>query len=290
MRIFLVVIVVSMMYANVSLAVDVVKVERPLSESDKRTLYKNAVLRAALDASTAEYGPYLFEIAKPIFSPARARVALVKGDLLNTYITSTTVAWEEAAIPVRFPIRKGLPGFRLVLIHKDDVSRFRNVNSIEDLKKFTGGTIGISSVTSTMHSHQFDVLTSSSFDGAFHMLAAKRFDFMSRGVNEVHREMNSGHPAFKDIVIAPDIALHIPLLSYIFISPEHPNLAKRFSDGLAIISKNGTFDAIFERFHGENLRRATLEKRRIIYLENPNLPSSASFDYETLFGNSLTLK
>lgn len=291
MRIILVLIVTLLMsWSNLTISLDVVRVERPLSESDKRSLYKNAVLRAALDASIPEFGPYKIEVAKRVLSPSRAKIEIVEGDVINTYITSASVDWENIAIPMRFPIRKGLTGFRLILVHKDEIARFKDVTSKEDLKKFVSGTIGVGSVAKTLLSHEFDIVKSPSFDSAFHMLAAKRFDFISRGVNEVHREINSGHPAFENLVIAPNIAMHIPLASYIFVSPAYPKLARRFASGLKVIANNGAFDAVFEEFHGENLRRAELDKRRIIFLENPNLPRTASFDYKNLWRKSIAIE
>ncbi len=282
-KLFLLTIAFCLILQNKAAALDEVRVEAPLSKTDKRTLYKNSIIRAALEASTEKFGPYKLATESRIISHERAKRVLPQGKLINVYITNANREWEKLATPIPLPIRKGIPGLRLLLIHKDDAEQFGRITTLEQLKKFTAGSVGKGDVTKSLLNAGFRVESSSSFDGTFHMLSKKRSDFIPRGINEVYREMASGLAAFEDIVIAPNIILHLPIVSYLFVSPKHPRLAERFTLGLKAIIDNGIFDKLFEKYHGKSLVRADLKNRRVIYIENPNLPASVPFSNKNLW-------
>ena len=70
-------------------------------------------------------------------------------------------------------------------------------------------------------------------------------------------------------VIEPTIALKIPSATYIYVSPEAPRLAKRIEKDMKILLKSGELSNIFNRFYEKDIKRATLNNRKIIEVDNP---------------------
>ena len=87
-------------------------------------------------------------------------------------------------LPVRVPTRRGLLGFRLLLIRRQRQSEFRNIRSLDELRRFSIGQGFAWSDAEILRSQGLRVETGS-YEGLFRMLAAGRFDCYPRGINEV---------------------------------------------------------------------------------------------------------
>lgn len=278
-----VLIVSALFFSQIVFGLDLVRVESPLSDTDKRTLYKNELIRLSLEATKAEFGDYLLVTDGPVISQQRAIRLIQDGRILNAYITATSDEWEKQSLAIRIPIRKGLSSYRLLLIHKGDESRFANVETLADLKVFRSGSIGTGTVTRVLQQHGFDLQVSLDFDGVFQMLSARRYDFIARGVNEIYGEIGSGNKVFDNLVIEPHLAIYMPIATYLFVSPEYPQLAKRLEIGLKTMRSNGSFDKLFNEYYGESIRAANIAKRHVITIDNMFLPKSVPVGQQGLW-------
>lgn len=120
------------------------------------------------------------------------------------------------------------------------------------------------------------------------MLMHDRFDYFPRGINEVFDEIEQRHQELPDMVIEPTLAMYLSTPSYIFVSPKHPELAERIETGLRRMIEDGSFDEIFWKFHGENIKKADLNNRKIITLNNPLLTPETPFNEKQLWYNPCT--
>ena len=70
---------------------------------------------------------------------------------------------------------------------------------------------------------------------------------------------------------------------YFFTSQKRPELAEDIRLGLEASIADGSFETLFQRHHGATLRRARLDQRQVIELNNPDLPSETPVDRAELW-------
>jgi len=101
--------------------------------------------------------------------------------------TASSISKEQHLLPIRFPLRKGLLGWRIFLIRKDDQPRFSNVQSLDDLRQFSVGQgqggQGWSDVEILKY-NGFDVSTYPDDERLFLKLVRGEFDIFSRRIFE----------------------------------------------------------------------------------------------------------
>ncbi len=256
-----------------SYALDQINIPQSSAENDTRFIYHEEVLRLALEASTNIYGPY--QINRVAVSGTRQRLLreLIVGDKINVHGAPTQKAWEEQTIPVMFPLLKGLLGYRLMLIHRDNQALFSAVESGTDLAKLRAGLGAQWSTTKAMDTLGFRLVTGDTYEGLFNMLKHKRFDYFLRGVNEIFGEYKARPHLHDDIMIEDTLLVELPLPWYFFVSPTTPRIAERLDYGLHQMKKDGSFDRLFHSYFDESLVLAKWQKRKLIRIPNPLLPS-----------------
>ena len=263
-------------------AADRVITNPKLSKNDARFDYPLLLIRSAMQRTEAEYGAFSIERFSSRVTRARALKELGVGNL-TVYAAPTRPQWEAEAIPVRIPIRKGILGYKLLLIHKDDQDRFDNVQTLDDLKALRLGSGSQWTSSAAYRKLGIKVHGGSKYEPLFGMLAAKRFDYFPRGVNEVFPEMEARKDSHKTLVIATGLAVYIPQPSYFFVSPKYPQLANRIQTGLEAMQADGTLERLFWRYHHSAIEKADLKNRRIIKMENLNLPPGTPFEKSHLW-------
>jgi ABC-type amino acid transport substrate-binding protein len=266
-----------------SLAIQEVRFEKGEGENDVRMAYKVAILRAALDKTIADYGPYTLSTDAPMLNTLRARQALQDGEIINVFIALMDEEWETKTIPIRIPIRRGILNFRILLIHKDDLQLYKNIHTIEDLKRLKAGLQHSWTTTRLMEQTGFEIVKASSYEGLFTMLNSHRYHYLPRGIHEIYDEFDQYKDTLKNIAIEPELLLILPTSAYVFVSPKYPKLAKRLEAGLESMVQDGTLKAIFDTYFAESIEKANLHNRRIIRLTNPSLPQEYPLDRPELW-------
>ncbi|AXE29606.1 amino acid ABC transporter substrate-binding protein [Chromobacterium phragmitis] len=230
------------------------------------------LLRMALDKTVPEYGPYAMRHPAEEMNEPRFMAEAVSGQRVNLVWGATSEERERKLIPIRIPLGKGLLGYRVGLIRAGDQARFSGVRTVDDLKEFSFG-LGPGWGDIPIYRHAGLTIWIDPYEKLFKMLAAGRFDFYSRGVNEVFTEYQAFQLAKQGIVIEQDLLLYYPYPFYFFVSPSSPRLASRLTAGLERMLNDGSFDAIFWRYNRSSIEQAGLARRRIVRLVNPALPA-----------------
>ncbi|MBW8191052.1 transporter substrate-binding domain-containing protein [Neiella marina] len=241
---------------------------------DPRRMHILQVLDEAMKASEDQFGPYFIEITDTRLREQRAVVRLESGTVENVHFGLTSKELERRLLPIRIPIRMGVLNYRLLLIHKDEQARFANIKTLEQLKQLKIG-LGAHWVTRQVLEPQgFEVVpsTTSTGLGLFKMLNNKRFDYTVRGPHEVFHELERFKLDAPDIMIEPNLALHIVAPYYLFVSPKEPELAKRIEAGLVALNESGRLRELFLKYHQRDIGQAHIEQRHIIQIPNPLLP------------------
>ncbi|MGI0115273.1 substrate-binding periplasmic protein [Zooshikella sp. RANM57] len=277
-------ILVTMLFSMTCMANDTVIHPRSQSHKDTRYLDLIALLRKAMDETTKTFGDYTLHAAKKLVSETKSIEELAAGTNLLTVIwTSTSEEKESKLIPIRIPLRKGILGYRLILVTENTQEKLRDVKSLDELKAFTVGQVkGWGDVTIFKH-NQFTVATSSTYESLFKLLATDKVALFPRGVNEVFNEYRVHKGRFPRIKIEEKLLLYYPWPYYFFVARDNERLAERITKGLEKMIKDGSFDTIFNQFHKKAIEQARLNERQLFILENPLLPARTPLQREELW-------
>lgn len=256
----------------------------PAPEYAEDTRYSDLIeiLSMVLDRTTPGFGPATMEPAKAVMNEARYLNDLRDGTGVTIVWSSTSIEKERALLPVRIPLRKGILGYRVALVARDNLARIDQVRTLEDLRKLTiGQGIGWGDVD-LYNSNGLKVITAN-YENLFGMLAAGRFDLFPRGISEAFAEQAARIEEFPNLAIEPDLLIHYPWPYYFFFNKSSAALAGRVEAGLRMMIRDGSFDALFSKYNDAWIRRADLAHRRVIQIANPFLPPETPLDDPTLW-------
>jgi len=246
-----------------------------ISKNDHRRSEVITLMRLALDKTEQEYGPYILEVSKNLTTEQRTIERLINSDEITVAWLDTTQALENKLLPVLIPIQKGIVGYRLLLIHHDNIEKFENINSIKQLQQYKNGLSDGWVNKGIMLENNLPFETGQNYEGLFKMLAVKRFDYFSRGVIEIFQEIEQRKQSLPSLFIEQNIALYYDKPSYLFVSKQKPRYAERMYKGLMALIEDGTFDKIFCQVNGEAIKKSRLSERHIIKLKSQLLLTSA---------------
>jgi len=259
-------------WAPLAHSLDTYRGDFVFNNPDYRDRYALAVLKAALEASSEKYGPFELTTSPLIMERDRLLQEMTKGEMVNLSAQVTSADWERRLVPIRIPIDKGFSGYRIFLIDGRRQAQFSAVRGLPQLKALTVGTGRQWGSTPVLVHNGFKVVRGSSVLGLQAMLAAERFMFFPRSVEEAVYERDAYAPGLPTLAIEQELALYMPLARYFFISPGQPRLAARLEYGMRLIVADGRLDRIFHLAYDGLIEQVGLRKRRIFRLENPFLP------------------
>lgn len=179
---------------------------------------------------------------------------------------------EDELLPIRFPLLKGLLGYRVNIINPATEAAFSEVQSVEDLQQLSFGQgYGWPDVDILRH-NELQVVTTSKYDNLFFMAEGGRFDGFPRGILEPWLELQN-HSEL-DLIVDPHIVMIYHLPFYLFVAPDNAALAQKIALGLELALANGEFDHYFlnHKLVSGSLANAQIKKRKVFHLKNPTLP------------------
>lgn len=188
---------------------------------------------------------------------------------------------ETALLPVRIPLFKGLIGWRIMFIRKENADIFSEVENLTQLKQLTAGLGHDWPDAQIFKYNDLKFTTSSSRDSLVHMLIGKRIDYFPRGVVEIWDEYKQiNHP---DIAVDTHIALVYPSAYYFFFRKGDIHLASLIETGLNNAIADGSFDQLFYQHYGDDIESSQIENRKIFYIQNRALPPSLNMHRKELW-------
>jgi hypothetical protein len=247
----------------------VVTYPRPESLDDARASYPIALLRLSLyKAGDA----YQLEASPVRTQQGRSLLLLEQGKGIDLVWTVTSQAREQALLPVRIPIDRGLIGWRLLLIRPQDRALLAPVKSVTALAPLRAGQGHDWPDTEVLRANGLTVHTSSSYARLFKMLQLGHIQYFPRAVTEIWDELDA--QGERSLAVADGIVLHYPEALYYFVNKSNTALAAAIEKGLRIAIADGSMDALFQRHFGPAIARAALERRTVLTLHNPLLPAA----------------
>lgn len=254
-------------------ATDTIRVSQGQSSKDVRALYTHEVLSKALELTQGSHGPFEVEITSTGLPNQRALEQLqLKDGLFNVAMAITRYEWEKKSIAIRIPVRMGILSYRLLAVHKDNLDKFKDVHTIEQLKSLSAG-LRVSWATSEIMSQQgYKVVNAYGYDSLFAMLEKKRFDYIPRGVHEIYDEISLRNKELPNLVVEPNLAIVIPSPYYIFVSNHAPRIAERLEIGLESMVDQGILKQMLKKYYARFIQKANIKHRRVLHVGNESLP------------------
>ena len=243
------------------------------ADIDARNQYAWRVLRAALDRTVPDFGPY--RMGPSAFMNEARRIHTLERDSgeITLSLFPARADLEDRLIAVRIPVDLGLLGYRVLLIREGDQPRFDKIANLSALSAISFGLVQDWDDVLIMQNAGVPVVKSGTFDGLFKMLAAGRFDAFSRGVSEVIPEIEKRHKELPNLVIERHLLLHYPLPHYFFFAKSESGRkrAERVRIGLEAMVADGSLRAMFDAEFAGAIARLDLPHRRVIEISNPFL-------------------
>ncbi|NLR74544.1 ABC transporter substrate-binding protein [Leeia aquatica] len=263
---------------------------RPETDIDVRDRYAYDLLQEALEHTRKDFGEYVLVRSSSPINRLRSVLALndPNGEV-NVINVPTSVSYEQALRPIRIPIDKGLLGYRLLLIRDKDQPRFDAIRNLDQLRQLRAGLQENWTITDVWRQAGFKVVTSSDYEPLFSMLSYGRFDYFLRGVDEIMPEWQGHHDKLPSLKIEQSLLVYLPLPRYFFTgrTQEGERLGQRIEAGLQRMRQDGRFEQMFQTYQSELLRGLKLQGRRVLRLENPNLPAETPLNDPSLWYSPL---
>ncbi|HOY24201.1 MAG TPA: transporter substrate-binding domain-containing protein [Cellvibrio sp.] len=240
------------------------------SNSQDPSYFFEQLLVLSLDKTRLTDGDYTLGHNTHGGGIARDRAMIVAGVGIDVMWASVTREREEQMRVVPIDLLKNLNNFRVLLVNKGAQPLFSQVQTLNDLRKFTVGSGEHWTDGYIMKDNGFNVMATSSYYGLFKMLAARRFHFISRGLHEIGYDAN----AYKEFGLVKEekllLTYDVPIPYCFFVNKNNIKLADRIDRGLKIAIQDGSFDKLFYQMpsfkEGEDILKSA--NRTLITIKN----------------------
>ena len=179
---------------------------------------------------------------------------------------------ERLLQPVRMDILKGIIGYRVFFVRKEDSARFARMNAQQFRAGVRLGLNGQWADYPIMKNNGYQMLAAIGYESLFEMLVAGRFDAFPRGLNEVGGEMQEQLPRYPALTLEKTKALYYPFPVYFWVSKENTALASRVLQGLKMAERDGSFKALFLLHHADAIRLLAANGWQTTQITNTELP------------------
>ena len=242
----------------------------PLGKKDTaHSLYFPKLLDLALRKTQDSQGSFAIRFFPLPLSTGRVLAKLKSGEGINVTWALPDAQYERDLRRLPISLLRGLSSHRVLLIRAGNGERFKDIDSLEELRKLRAGQGQHWVDTQVLRANQLPVVTSANHERLFNMLARKRFDYFPRGLYEIQTELEQY--ADLNLAIEPGLMLHYPAPMYFYVHPDDESLAQRIEEGLRLAQKDGSFDELFFSMPGFRwgYRQMHNSGRKVLKLDLP---------------------
>ncbi|MFZ6774202.1 amino acid ABC transporter substrate-binding protein [Undibacterium sp. SXout7W] len=263
----------------------VIKVIYSIGEAPNESRFNDVIeiLCTALEKSRPQYGDYECLPYTKLVPKKRVLQELESAEhTINVAWNPTSIELEQRFATIRFPLRKGLLGYRVLLINKENQVKFNQIKTSDDLKKISFGQ-GVDWNDNAIFENHGIKVVQGKYSQLFKMLSANRFDGFPRGIGEILTEYEQNKAENPELMIEKNLLIYYPFPYYFFFNKQDQEIKERVEAGLRIMQKDGSFDAIFNKYYQDAITKLNMKSRRIIRLNNPHLPKDTPINDSKLW-------
>ena len=191
---------------------------------------------------------------------------------VNVVWSMTDKQRESDLLPIRIPIYKGLIGWRVLLMHADNKTRFARLEASDLMAKNSVQGMNWPD-TKILRANGFSVINATDYAEVFQTMQREQADFLPRSVIEVTGEMENSELT-QNLVLEENYVLRYPAAAYFFVNKQNKILAKLLQRGLDMAIADGSFDELFTATYTPMLEALNVPDRVMLSLDNPLLPEA----------------
>lgn len=236
-------------------------------------VFMNRVVLEALRRTEDSKNPDKISYHSEYMTQDRAIQCLRDQIYIDLFYTMTSAEREKGLLVVRYPLLKGLLGYRGFLANSVGAQKIRSAQSVEDFKKRVHIIQGADWPDfAVLERNGFQVSSAMNYNNGalyYHVLD-NRFDAVALGVFELQTELNK-FKLQKKLELIDQTILQYQAPVFLFLPKEKPELARRLERGLQSMKSDGTFDRWFLQEFRSSVKIITSPKTKIFGIENSSL-------------------
>ena len=175
-------------------------------------------------------------------------------------------------------VTMGLLGYRILLIREGSQTRFDRVKALADLNRgLRGGFVSTWSDMHVLEHNKVKTVTANNYQSLLAMLKAGRFEYISRGVNEIWAEIAADQGAV--LAAENSLALFYPADHFIATAKKNSQLAELLRYGMDKALADGSLKQLFLHEMEAVLAKAKVKQRRVFRLASPEPMLSIKTDW-----------
>lgn len=244
--------------------------------NDVRYQYCTSVLKLIIEKSQHKFGAAKLVLhSNPQFvnAPAARNIELLATGKLDVGCLGYNLVRKNRFNWVEPGINMGTLGYRILLMKAGNQFKFDKIHSLLDLSdNIRGGFVSSWSDTHILDFNGINTLKTSNYSSLINMLKVGRFDYVSRGINEIWGEINASDLDSSrniSLVAEQNLAFYYPADHYLVTGKANEELAKRLVYGMEKALQDGSLKTLFFNHMGPALKKANIKQRRVFYLINP---------------------
>lgn len=277
-------LLLSTLILNTSLAADKLMVRYPETKNPVFVQRNNYSLELIGQAFAKINQPYVLKSVKVDIGTSARNTRFLFDQNYDISWLHTNNHREQLLRPIRIPIFKGLIGWRVFFIRKDDIDRFATISQrqqLQSLRAIQGYGWPDNEILLSNNFVVRQTLLGNDTTNIIKLMRNKRADYFPRSILEVWDEQAQ----FDDdtLVVEPSLAIHYPSAVYFFVSYQNPMLATALEQGLTLMVADGSFDRLFNQYFADIIAKAQLGSRRIYHLSNPHLSDKTPLNRNELW-------
>lgn len=232
--------------------------------------YELQLLILSLEQTKEEYGDYRIQPIRDDMSYIR-RIERMGYNHYTNFISAMPyqdhLSKDANLVYASFPVFLGILGYRTCFTSDDIEKHLVNVESSQDLLKFTHGQVrGVLDVEILKH-NGFIVKESSDYMSLFRMVAVNRFDLFCRGLDDVLSEYHYYHK-MHNFNYDRNLAIYYPFPHFFYGHISDKKLIERINKGLIHAFNSGAIIKLWRRHFQKNIDFIDLKNRKLYSIEN----------------------
>lgn len=244
------------------------------SKEDTGHFYFTELIKLALKKSENRFPHKTLVILNDKSITQGRTLNLLEKKFVDIFWVGTNKKREQRFRPIRIPLFYGLLGYRVSIIHKDNLALFNSITKQPDkLKNLTACQGQHWPDSDILSENGYSVFRVARFELMFKMLSFKRCDYFPRAIFEGYSELDIAKQQHPDLVMFDQILLHYPFAMYFFIHKDNEELAKQIEYGLNRAVDDGSL-LDFIKKHSISRKLFPLSKwqsKTFLHLDNNDL-------------------
>ena len=285
--ILLILLVISPIFSIALAQTQTIKVMGVRAEVDPANYYFTALTKLVLSKTSHLYPNDSMEVINSKGIPQGRLFRFLDNESLDIIWSGTNEMREMQYIPIRIPLTKGMLGYRVLLVHKDNQDKFNQITNESKLKKLIACQGAHWPDSDILEDNGYTVSRVVHYEAMFQMLNKKRCDYFPRAVFEGKIELVNMHDQYPNLVLVEKMLIkyHLPL--YFFVSKTDTVLAKRLHEGLIEATKDGSLIDLLKSHETTKhiFPLSQWQGSRVFSLINAKLPKKTPLDNQALWIN-----